>query len=195
MSLQDFWRRWHISLSRFLRDYLYIPLGGSRGPWWMTYRNLLLTMVLGGLWHGASWTFVFWGLLHGLGLCLEKVAALPNRLFMRWPPMRLLRCFGTFHFVCLTWIFFNADSFSSAIDFLQSLGHTGVPPKIIAPFSLSLLLVGLGSQFLPANLLPRLEAGFSRVPLPVQGAFTALAVIAIVACGPGALAPFIYFRF
>ena len=195
VSLQDFWRRWHISLSRFLRDYLYIPLGGSRGPWWMTYRNLLLTMVLGGLWHGASWTFVFWGLLHGLGLCLEKVAAIPNLSFMRWPPMRLIRRFGTFHFVCLTWIFFNADSLSSATSFLESLGHTGVPPKIIAPFSLSLLLVGLGSQFLPANLLSRLEAGFSRVPLPMQGAFTALAVIAIVACGPGALAPFIYFRF
>ena len=71
-SLQDFWRRWHMTLSRFLRDYLYIPLGGSRGPRWRTYFNLLLTMVLGGLWHGAAWTFVIWGALHGGGLAFER---------------------------------------------------------------------------------------------------------------------------
>jgi D-alanyl-lipoteichoic acid acyltransferase DltB (MBOAT superfamily) len=71
-SLQDFWRRWHMTLSRWLRDYLYIPLGGNRGPRWRTYFNLLLTMVLGGLWHGAAWTFVIWGALHGGGLALER---------------------------------------------------------------------------------------------------------------------------
>src|SRR6185437_16914963 len=71
-NIADFWRRWHISLSTWLRDYLYIPLGGNRGSSWATYRNLMITMVLGGLWHGASWTFVFWGFLHGLGLGVTR---------------------------------------------------------------------------------------------------------------------------
>ena len=74
-SLQDFWRRWHMTLSRFLRDYLYIPLGGSRGTRWHTYRNLMLTMLIGGLWHGAAWTFVVWGGIHGAGLAIEHCRA------------------------------------------------------------------------------------------------------------------------
>jgi D-alanyl-lipoteichoic acid acyltransferase DltB (MBOAT superfamily) len=72
VSLQDFWRRWHITLSRWLRDYLYVPLGGSHNGRWRTYRNLLIVMILGGLWHGAAWTFVAWGLLHGVGLAVER---------------------------------------------------------------------------------------------------------------------------
>src|SRR4029079_10359424 len=71
-SLRDFWRRWHMTLSRWLRDYLYIPLGGSKGTGAETYRNLLITMALGGLWHGAAWTFVAWGVLHGVGLCVGR---------------------------------------------------------------------------------------------------------------------------
>src|SRR5262249_49636821 len=73
-SMRDFWRRWHISLSTWLRDYLYIPLGGNRGPRWKTYRNLIITMTLGGLWHGAAWNFVAWGLLHGVALAVERFA-------------------------------------------------------------------------------------------------------------------------
>ena len=195
VSLQDFWRRWHISLSRFLRDYLYIPLGGSRGSAWISYRNLLLTMVLGGLWHGASWSFAFWGLLHGLGLCCEKLAAASNMVFMSHPAWRTLRRLGTFHFICFTWIFFNAESLSIALEYLRAFSHTGIQPKIVAPFSLVLLLLGLGSQFLPADLLDRMEERLCRVPLPLQGACTAFVVLAIAACSPGALAPFIYFRF
>src|SRR5947199_7320480 len=77
LSLVDFWRRWHMTLSRFLRDYLYIPLGGNRGPRWFVYRNLLLTMVLGGLWHGAAWPFVFWGGVYGAARCLEHALGRP----------------------------------------------------------------------------------------------------------------------
>ena len=123
-SLQDFWRRWHISLSTWLRDYLYIPLGGNRGGEVKTYRNLLTTMLLGGLWHGANWTFVVWGAIHGFVLSIERVLfghrkshAEPRAL------AKVVRQVITFHVVCLSWIFFRADSISSALAMIRSLGH------------------------------------------------------------------------
>src|SRR3954454_23014989 len=115
VSLQDFWRRWHMTLSRWLRDYLYIPLGGNRKGRLTTYRNLMLTMLLGGLWHGAAWTFVVWGALHGGGLAWERF--LRDRRAARGRPeptgagRRIAGRLLTFHFVFLGWIFFRADSF------------------------------------------------------------------------------------
>jgi len=117
-NITDFWRRWHISLSTWLRDYLYIPLGGNRGTKWAGYRNLMTTMLLGGLWHGASWAFVVWGGLHGLYLAAHKVFAGKNRI----PPLNttwdwVKAAFFTvltFHLVCLTWIFFRAGSYDLA---------------------------------------------------------------------------------
>ena len=115
-SITDFWRRWHITLSQWLRDYLYIPLGGNRRGTVRTYVNLMLTMLLGGLWHGASWTFVVWGLLHGIGLATHK-------LWSRHRPDFLARSGAvgavvgwslTYAFVCLAWIFFRAPNFSTA---------------------------------------------------------------------------------
>jgi len=108
----DFWRRWHISLSSWLRDYLYIPLGGNRGKVLKVYRNLMLTMLLGGLWHGAGWTFLVWGGLHGGILCIYRLVG--NRFAI---PGNLGRVFSTilfFHLVCLTWLFFRADTFEQA---------------------------------------------------------------------------------
>src|SRR4051794_31302610 len=126
VSLQDFWRRWHMTLSRWLRDYLYIPLGGNRKGSLMTYRNLMLTMLLGGLWHGAAWTFVVWGAIHGGGLAAERFVrdrragrGLPaprDTPLRRWTA-RLV----TFHVVCLAWVFFRADSFGRAADVLTRL--------------------------------------------------------------------------
>ncbi len=116
-SPSDFWRRWHISLSTWLRDYLYIPLGGNRGGTYKQYRNLMLTMLLGGLWHGASWTFVAWGLFHGAILCVFRLLGIadvvqPDR------PLAGLRRFGRivfmFHLTCLGWLLFRADSFAGA---------------------------------------------------------------------------------
>ena len=107
-SLQDFWRRWHISLSTWLRDYLYIGLGGNRLGKLRTYINLMLTMLLGGLWHGANWTFVVWGGLHGIGLVIERLytgrADISNSSTFvgRWA-----RRIFVFHLVCLAWIFFR----------------------------------------------------------------------------------------
>ena len=113
VSLQDFWRRWHMTLSRWLRDYLYIPLGGSRRGRVLTYRNLMLTMLLGGLWHGAAWTFVVWGGIHGLGLASSvprdrrgaRPPEPPDTAVRRWAG-RLV----TFNVVCFAWIFFRAGS-------------------------------------------------------------------------------------
>src|SRR4029079_9199246 len=108
-NIADFWRRWHISLSTWLRDYLYIPLGGNRGSKWFTWRNLMLTMLLGGLWHGASWNFVIWGGLHGIALAATRM----------WQRARgdakrgvgdVVSIVLTFHYVCFAWIFFRAPS-------------------------------------------------------------------------------------
>jgi D-alanyl-lipoteichoic acid acyltransferase DltB (MBOAT superfamily) len=123
-SPSDFWKRWHISLSSWLRDYLYIPLGGNRGGVGKQYRNLMLTMVLGGLWHGASFTFVAWGTFHGLILCLyrafgisEVVAAARTGA----PFRRALRILIMFHLVCFGWLFFRADNFPAAFAMLEAM--------------------------------------------------------------------------
>ena len=150
ISLQDFWRRWHISLSTWLRDYLYIPLGGSRGSQWRTYRNLMLTMLLGGLWHGANWTFVIWGALHGAGLAVARWlgfdredAARPG-FVGRW-----LRRIFVFHLVCLAWVFFRAHSLAAAMQFLGGLGHWEWRPEfmpaalIVAEFGLLMFVIDL----------------------------------------------------
>ena len=120
-SPQEFWKRWHISLSTWLRDYLYIPLGGNRGGKWFTARNLLITMVLGGLWHGAAWTFVAWGALHGVWLIADRFLRRPSAMAPSlW--RRSVSTLITFHLVCLTWLFFRADSFHHAIAMIQRLG-------------------------------------------------------------------------
>jgi alginate O-acetyltransferase complex protein AlgI len=110
----DFWRRWHISLSSFLRDYVYIPFGGSRGGEWMTYRNLMLTMLLGGLWHGAAWTFVFWGFYHGAIQVLHRLVA-------RWydPLPRVVRQLTMFLLAVIGWVFFRATTFEMAAHILR----------------------------------------------------------------------------
>ena len=195
VSLQDFWRRWHMSLSRFLRDYLYIPLGGSRGAPWKTYRNLFLTMVLGGLWHGAAWTFVVWGALHGLGQCVERFFRVRGVTLPATGVWRVVRVALVFHFVCLAWIFFNAESFDAALDFLAAFARVGVAPRLLTPFPLAVLAVAALGQLLPADLVDRLELGLGRVPLVAQAGMLAAAVVAVTALGPGALAPFIYFKF
>lgn len=194
-SLQDFWRRWHISLSSFLRDYLYIPLGGSRGGERKTYRNLFLTMFLGGLWHGAAWNFVFWGVLHGTFLGFERFIASKLKLNKEFPWGKLVGTFLVFHFVCLTWVFFNADSFTTAFQYLAALGNFGANIKLTDGFILSILLIGMIGQFLPEGLIDRLESEAGRLPLVAQAGTLAAVIVVIGAIGPGTMAPFIYFRF
>ena len=150
ISLQDFWRRWHISLSSWLRDYLYIALGGNRGSKLATYRNLLITMLLGGLWHGANWTFVVWGAIHGIGLAMARALRLgpstdhSSGLCELWTK-RIL----TFHLICIAWVFFRADSLPAALDFLGGLLHWNWRQEyfgaaiVIAEWGLTLLVIDI----------------------------------------------------
>jgi alginate O-acetyltransferase complex protein AlgI len=121
-SITEFWRRWHMSLSRWLRDYLYIPLGGNRGGALHTYRNLMLTMLLGGLWHGASWNFVIWGGYHGVLLSLERVTGWNRIRAATW-----LRVPLTFVLVCVGWVFFRATTLSGSVFVLQQMFTAGGP--------------------------------------------------------------------
>ncbi len=115
-SIQDFWRRWHITLSRFLKDYIYIPLGGNRKGNFRTYSNLMITFLLGGLWHGAGWTFVFWGFLHGVALVIHRVW---KRL--GFSMNKILAWFITFNFINIAWVFFRAKSWDDAIKVLSGM--------------------------------------------------------------------------
>lgn len=120
IGFSDLWRRWHITLSSWLRDYLYIPLGGNRGGPVRTYVNLTLTMLLGGLWHGAAWTFVVWGGLHGLYLMAERF--FKNRIRLKITPLNgIFLALGTYFFVNITWVFFRAKEFKTALDMLGSM--------------------------------------------------------------------------
>jgi D-alanyl-lipoteichoic acid acyltransferase DltB (MBOAT superfamily) len=194
-SLRDFWRRWHMSLSFWLRDYLYKPLGGSRGGRWFTGRNLMITMLLGGLWHGPAWKFVAWGGLHGIGLMLERVVE-PWR--GGWAHTRLGRILATlivFHIVCFGWLLFRADGLPTVWAFLDWISPVDPGPRQIAPFTALLLLCGLSLNLLPANLPNRLAGQLGHWPAWAWGLIAALGVVGIDAMGPDGVAPFIYFQF
>ncbi len=188
-GFRDFWRRWHMTLSRFLRDFLYIPLGGNRGGRLLTYRNLMLTMVLGGLWHGAAWTFVLWGAYNGLGLVAEH--ALGGRL--RAPGW--LRWLVTFHLIVFGWILFRSQSLALLGVFLSRLVVPGPLTLWTAPVLIAIALV-IGLQLLPAQPLQRLQVGIERARPALLGAGLALVIVFVAATVPSqGVPPFIYFRF
>ncbi len=200
-NLQDFWRRWHITLSRWLRDYLYIPLGGNRGSDVLVVRNLMLTMVLGGLWHGANWTFITWGALHGCGQVFghlrRKSRVAKGRPAMAEGTLRSTwQRFWTFQFVCLGWVFFNASSFSNALDVLERL-FTGwtTTTRLVTPLLVIVIVGVIEAQFVPANALERVQRFFSEQRAGVQAALLGLTLLGITTLGPAGVAPFIYYRF
>lgn len=195
---QDFWRRWHISLSSWLRDYLYIPLGGSRCSTPRIYVNLMITMLLGGLWHGAAWTFVVWGALHGLYLVVHREWS-----SLAWSPVVRLRATKAwtwiarillFHAVCLGWVFFRAPSFEVAFTVLRRLALPGAATLATVPVLLA-LVAGIAGQFQPLRWRRAAEYEMSRWPAFAAGAAFAVAICAIEMLGPSGVAPFIYFRF
>lgn len=194
LSLQDFWRRWHISLSGWLRDYLYIPLGGSRFGTWATYRNLFLTMFLGGLWHGAAWNFIIWGSLHGAWLAGER--ALTNgRSFTT----SVLTNFGgwllTFHVVCAAWVFFRAADLQTALDWFSGLTEMTFAVPDLTWVSVFLIVASLTFQFTAADGLRQLALRLIALPLPVLGIVFTAALTSILWFSPAGTAPFIYFQF
>jgi alginate O-acetyltransferase complex protein AlgI len=196
VSPSDFWRRWHISLSSWLRDYLYIPLGGNRGGLRSEYRNLMITMLLGGLWHGASWTFVAWGLYHGVILCAFRILGVrdisPATSRWRWA----VRVFVMFHLTCLGWLLFRADSFDAverALSILVMNPHVTMmavtPFILIAFYSLALFVLEWFTR--GEERLQRLM----HAPVLAQSAIYAYLIVMIVVFRSSRAYDFIYFQF
>ncbi len=212
-SLQEFWHRWHISLSSWLRDYLYISLGGNRGSTWRTYRNLMLTMVLGGLWHGASWNFVIWGGLHGGALAVNRAWSRRKQAQRRTQAHRggpesaevardprlslghVLGVFCTFQFVCLAWVFFRAPTFAHATLMFSRVGKLSFDAPNLAPKVLAVLALGLVTHFLPRRVLERAREAFIASPAVVQGVALALCAYLLHFAAGSKAEPFIYGQF
>jgi D-alanyl-lipoteichoic acid acyltransferase DltB (MBOAT superfamily) len=197
LGIGDFWRRWHMTLSAWLRDYLYIPLGGNRGGKLMTARNLMLTMLLGGLWHGANWTFLIWGALHGAALVADHAYRRSGffEAYGRASWAVILDWAVTFHFVCFCWLFFRAPSLDAATQYLSGVwsdnGAANTMPWIVWP----LLAAGAVTQLLPPDFRERLGGWLDARGGAVQVGFGAMALYLIVVMAPSAAAPFIYFQF
>ena len=187
-SIAEFWRRWHMSLSSWLRDYLYIPLGGSRHGRYRTYANLLIVMTLGGLWHGAAWSFAVWGIWHGLGLAVERpllktwLYTTDNRI------AALLKMLGVFVFVSLGWLLFKLTHFSDAIDYFRAIGGNSSLPigslavGLVILYSLPVLIWHIHYLWRPRVLVQFRILIYS-------------AMVFLIAMNPGRKAAFIYFQF
>jgi alginate O-acetyltransferase complex protein AlgI len=213
-NISDFWHRWHISLSTWLRDYLFIPLGGSRGGRWFVNRNLLLTMALGGLWHGASWNFVIWGVYHGLLLVVHRefsawtktVAVVRNALDTK--AGKLLSIFVTFQAVCIGWVFFRVTDIKDCFSILKKMillrpfatpleahGLLVLSDKMPVFIMVALIMVaGLLVLNLPTSWAN--ERGlFRKAPPLLKAVYCAATIILIVIFLPDSNQPFIYFQF
>jgi D-alanyl-lipoteichoic acid acyltransferase DltB (MBOAT superfamily) len=197
-SPAEFWRRWHMTLSTWLRDYLYFPLGGSKVPPLRAYFNLWLTVALVGLWHGAAWTFVVYGILHATAMVVHRFfyrrAGRSHDSVDTWP-MRALKICGTLHFVVLSRIFFRASSLENAGAVMRQLGEGSTALFHVNASVWALLLLGYLAHFTPKGIFDGIKDGFLRLPAPAQGA-----VLATVACGLMLVAtedvvPYIYFQF
>jgi alginate O-acetyltransferase complex protein AlgI len=195
-SLREFWQRWHISLSSWLRDYLYIPLGGSRHGAIRTYLALLATMFLGGLWHGASATFVVWGLIHGTALVLTRIvqrSGLPAR--MGPGARRALGIAVTFHIVAAAWVFFRAPSFEVALGVFRSLGSGEFGVANLGLPAFVGLALAVATHAVPDGLCEKIVILFHKIPAPVQAVLLVGAAVAVRQIASVDVAPFIYFQF
>jgi alginate O-acetyltransferase complex protein AlgI len=198
VGFSDFWQRWHISLSTWLRDYLYVPLGGNRRGPARTYVNLMVTMLLGGLWHGASWTFVVWGGLHGLYLSVERFLQRrvgPTPLSQSLPFQMALAAL-TYFLVNLTWVFFRAREFDTAWRMITSMLTLGDGTKVLTSANVALVAVPVLGIFLIHGLMRerRLEDVVARAPWWLTAATVGLMLTAIV-ISQGSSNAFIYFQF
>jgi len=199
-SITDFWHRWHISLSRWLRDYLYIPLGGNRGGRWQTYRNLMLTMLLGGLWHGASWNFVIWGGYHGALLSFERMfRRAGNAQPGRWTVFYPLQALATFALVTIGWVFFRAVTFRDSIYVLGQMFQFLYQPVRFSPPAIPTWLEALACFTLLLAILEEKQEWFEEIslgPAWAYGAVCALLLLAVELIGYTQTAvPFVYFQF
>jgi len=199
-GFSDFWKRWHVSLSTWLRDYLYISLGGNRKGPWRTLGNILITMLLGGLWHGASWTFVAWGGLHGLFLILERAVkkVVPPDSFWRGPWMTVPLGLATFVAVAAAWVFFRARSFDRAFEILGSLLGLGGPATLAAlpPVSAGLVWAAVLIILMTHGVMRNrdLETAAAKTPWWGRSLVIAGMILAMILFS-GEDRAFIYFQF
>lgn len=185
-NMPDFWRRWHITLSEWLRDYVFSSLPGSPRKTFNLYWKAVVTMLIGGIWHGAGWTFVIWGALHGLGVAVNQWWDMRRRKLKRKPRqqwwVKALCVFATFHFVCLAWVFFRAESIGQAWGVLARVGALQfemanlTSPVFSIPLGgtqlsvsvLILLIIGYLAHWFPKNAFDKVKDGFTWLPAPVQ---------------------------
>lgn len=199
-SITEFWRRWHISLSSWLRDYLYISMGGNRKGKIRTYINLMLTMLIGGLWHGANWKFVIWGAIHGVLLAIEKIlwtfVPVKGKAWAKIPGAIL-----TFHIVCFAWIFFRASSFEQADIIIKQirliqfdwLHISTVIQAYKAVFGM--IVLGFALHFIPEKWEQAWHRLFEKTPLVLKASYVAACVWLVIQVARADVQPFIYFQF
>lgn len=199
LSITEFWRRWHISLSSWLRDYIYIPLGGNRKGKFNQYLFLLITMLIGGLWHGPSWKFVVWGAMHGVGLIAHK-----QWIKIAGPPQSTLRkalgWFITFHYVAFLWIFFRAENFSLALAMIRQI-FSGIDLAYLAPFIqvrgllVFIFLAGFAAQFAPTALKRIIQTRIANFNMLSRVGLLLAVVLLWLSIREEGVQPFIYFQF
>lgn len=202
-SITEFWRRWHISLSSWLKDYLYISLGGNRKGKLRQYGNLIITMFLGGLWHGASWNFVFWGLIHGVALAVHKMwSAVFGDVSKAGsnPVRRFVGVVITFHLVCFCWIFFRNTSFEGSVEMISQIFSSfqiGLLPDLLAGYwkVFALMLVGYLLHFAPDRYEQQLCRKVTYMPLMKQALLFVVLIYFVVQFKSADVQPFIYFQF
>ena len=196
-SIKDFWRRWHISLSTWFKEYLYIPLGGNRAGKWKTYRNLMIVFFMTGLWHGASWNFVIWGLFHGTFLVVERI--LPIEKVLRF---RVIQNIYALLVVMVGWVFFRAENLTLAVDYIK---------RMFIPYKPEVYSAYLSNEFVMIAVLGILSCGFLKLlfdKLPVQSGYKftfkrlvtpvwcmVVAYFSVLLLASNTYNPFIYFRF
>ena len=202
-DIAEFWRRWHISLSSWLRDYLYISLGGNRKGKFRQYLNLIITMFLGGLWHGASWNFVLWGTFHGIALAVHKMWMSITGRKKGEQSHGWRRVFGviiTFHFVCFCWIFFRNADFQNSMDMLRQIFTTFRPqlfPQLIEGYwrVFALMLLGFLLHFTPDSWENAACRGVIRLPFLGKALLMVALIYLVIQMKSSEIQPFIYFQF
>ncbi len=194
-NLREFWRRWHISLSTWIRDFVYIPMGGSRRGWWMTQVILLSSMLISGLWHGASWKYLIWGALHGLGVIAQNV-------YQKLGGKPLPGAWGgfvsgvvTFNFVCLAWVFFRADGWQEALNFLAGIGRFDAPLHMNVLGGLALLALFFVATYYSERFSRESLNILHRTPLLLKPVLLAAVVLVVTMLGPSGVPAFLYYSY
>lgn len=193
LTLSDFWQRWHVSFSTWLRDHVYSNVPGSKRAKWWPYVASVTTFALGGLWHGATWGFLIWGLIHGAWLCLERALPALGRVTPRAPVWR--RALGaclTFHVVLVAWVFFRAESLERVREIATRLADLTTGAGNVPPVVLLLIVLVLAAQWLPEKFEARAQEAFVALPAPLQAAALGLLAVAVRHAAGSAVAPFIY---